>query len=80
MIIQIFGSGCAKCSQLEQTAIEAVRELGAEIEVQKVQDMDTMVDMGILVTPALAIDGSVKSAGKNLSKEKIIELIKGEMK
>ena len=80
MTIQVFGTGCAKCSQLEQTAKDAVKDLGLDINVEKIQDMDKMVDMGILVTPALAIDGSVKSAGKNLSKEKIIELIQGEMK
>ncbi|MCX8118087.1 MAG: thioredoxin family protein [Desulfobacterota bacterium] len=62
--IEILGMGCAKCNQLEERAKEAVKELGIEAEVIKVQDIKTITNYGVLVTPALVVDGVVKIAGK----------------
>ena len=75
MIIQILGSGCPKCKTLEANAIEAVNKLGIEAETVKISDMDEIMDMGVMMTPALAIDGDVKTTGQLLSKEEIMKII-----
>jgi len=77
MTVQILGTGCPKCMQLEQNAKAAVKELGSAAVVEKVTDIDRIMDMGVMVTPALAVDGTVKSAGKVLSKDQIVAILKG---
>ena len=77
MKIQILGMGCPKCQTLEANAKAAVAKMGLNAEVVKVADSDKIADMGVMVTPALAIDGTVKKAGKVLSVDEIIELVKG---
>ena len=76
MKLQILGSGCPKCKLLEAKAREAVAELGIGAEVIKVTDMETIMNMGVMMTPALVIDGDVISVGKVLSKDQVIEKIK----
>ncbi len=76
MTIQILGSGCTKCNLLERQAREAVAELGLAIEIEKVTDFGRISDMGVMTTPALAIDNVVKTAGKVLTKDQVIALIK----
>ncbi|HUW70128.1 MAG TPA: thioredoxin family protein [bacterium] len=71
MKIQILGSGCPKCRLLEQHAREAVAELGVQAEIEKVTDTEAIMDMGVMMTPALAIDGDIMSVGKVLTKEQI---------
>lgn len=77
MKLQILGSGCSKCKLLEQHAREAVAELKLDAEVEKVTDIDKIVEMGVMMTPALAIDGAVKSVGRVLTKDQVIEYLKG---
>jgi small redox-active disulfide protein 2 len=74
--IEILGMGCAKCNQLTEQAKEAVKELGIEAEVIKVQDIKTITNYGVLITPALVVDGVVKVAGKVPKLEQIKEWIK----
>jgi len=76
MVLQILGSGCPKCQTLAQNAQAAIDEVGIEASVEKVTDMDKIMDMGVAMTPALAIDGEVKSAGKLLSAEKIADMLR----
>ncbi|MFP4432399.1 MAG: thioredoxin family protein [Spirochaetaceae bacterium] len=76
MTIQILGSGCPNCRNLEQNAREAVSRLGIEAEFEKVTDMDRIVEMGVMRTPGLAIDGTVQKFGKVFSPEEIEETIK----
>ncbi len=76
MKVQILGSGCQKCRLLEQHAREAVAELGIPAEVEKVTDIEAIAGMGVMTTPAIAIDGEVKSAGRVLSKDQVIALIR----
>jgi small redox-active disulfide protein 2 len=64
MKIEILGLGCAKCKLLAAEAEKAVRNAGVEATISKVEDMDAIVDAGVMVTPALAIDGEVKSSGR----------------
>lgn len=77
MKIQIMGSGCPNCKRLEQNARDAAAELGIDADFEKITDIDRIMDMGVMMTPGLAIDGVVKSAGKVLPKEKIVEILKG---
>lgn len=77
MKVQILGSGCAKCKLLEEHAREAVTELGIQAEIEKVMDTDAIMEMGVMMTPALAIDGEVKSVGKVLTKDQVMAYLKG---
>ena len=69
--IQVFGTGCPKCRQLETNAKEAVEKLGIEAEVIKVKDINEIAAAGVMLTPALAIDGEVKIAQKVARVEEI---------
>ena len=62
MIIKILGTGCAKCKKLEANALEASQ--GMDAEVQKVTDINEIMNYGVMMTPALVIDDEVKSTGK----------------
>lgn len=64
MRIQVIGSGCPKCKELAKRTEKAVELLGLQVAVEKVTDINEMMNFGILATPALAIDGTVKAAGK----------------
>ena len=72
---QIYGSGCAKCITLGQHAEAAAQALGLNYELEKVKDMNAIIDAGVTRTPALAVDGEVKSTGKVLSVEEIKTLL-----
>jgi len=75
MKIEILGTGCPKCKKLNQLAEEAINELGVSAEIIKVTDTNKMIDYGVMVTPALVIDGEVKVAGKIPSKPEIAKWI-----
>jgi len=62
--IQILGTGCPKCKKLAENAEAAAKELGIEYEIEKVSEINEMMKFGVMVTPALAIDGQVKVTGK----------------
>ena len=64
MKIQILGTGCAKCQQLTETAEAAARELGLPYELEKVKEIDKIMAFGVMMTPALVVDGVVKVAGR----------------
>jgi len=76
MIIQVLGTGCPKCQTLERNVREAVSRLGLSVSVEKVSEVDRIIEMGVMMTPALAIDGVVKRTGKVLSVEEVLELLK----
>ena len=73
--VQILGTGCAKCEKLKQNAEEAIRESGSDATVEKITDIMQITSFGVMMTPALAIDGEVKSVGKVLSPEDIQKLL-----
>ena len=75
MKLQILGKGCAKCVALGEHAEAAARALGLNYELEKVTDMNAIIDAGVMTTPALAVDGEVKSAGRVLSVEEIKKLL-----
>ncbi len=80
MKIEILGTGCPKCKNLTELIEEAVNELGVSAEIIKVTDINKIIDYGVMVTPALVIDGDVKVAGKIPRKEEIIKWIGEEFK
>ena len=75
MKIEILGMGCPKCKLLTANAEEALKELGVKAEITKVTDIDKITEYGVMMTPALAVNGKVKSAGKVLSAEDIKKII-----
>ena len=75
MKIEILGVGCPKCKQLTANAEAALRELDIVAEISKVTDIDKITEYGVMMTPALAVDGTVVSAGKVLSKDEIKKII-----
>jgi len=64
MKIQILGTGCAKCRQLTENAEMAAKEMGLDYELEKVTDINQIMSFGVMLTPALAVDGTVKISGK----------------
>ena len=64
MKIEVLGMGCPKCKKLYENAQAAVKELNVQAEVVKVEDIQKITDYGIMTTPAIAIDGEVKAAGR----------------
>ncbi|MFH0879718.1 MAG: thioredoxin family protein [Lentisphaerota bacterium] len=69
--IQILGTGCPKCRTLLANTEAAVKALGIEAQIEKVEKIPDIMKFGVMTTPALAVDGAVKSAGKVLSMEEI---------
>jgi small redox-active disulfide protein 2 len=74
-VVQVLGPGCPKCEKLKENAEVAVREMGIEAVVEKITDVDTMIDFGVLMTPALAVDGEIKAVGTVLTPEEIKALL-----
>jgi len=73
--IQILGTGCPKCRALTQNAETAAKEMGIEYQIEKVTDINEIMKFGVMMTPALAVDGQVKVVGKVLSPEQIKQLL-----
>ena len=73
--IQVLGTGCPKCKKLAQNAEAAAKALGIEYEIEKVTDINDIMNFGVMMTPALAVDGRVKIVGKVPSAEDIEKMI-----
>jgi small redox-active disulfide protein 2 len=73
--IQILGTGCPKCKQLYECAEQAAKEMGIAYEMEKVTQINDIMKFGVMMTPAMAVDGQVKSAGKALDIEQIKKLL-----
>ncbi|MBI5091803.1 MAG: TM0996/MTH895 family glutaredoxin-like protein [Candidatus Hydrogenedentes bacterium] len=76
MKLQILGTGCPKCQKLTETAEAAARELGIEYEVEKVKEIEQIIAFGVVMTPALAVNGEVKVSGKVPSIEEVKAMLK----
>ena len=75
MKLEILGTGCAKCTKLEEVTRKAASELGIDAEIAKVKEINKIMDYGVMITPALVVDGEVKIAGRVPSIEEIKKLI-----
>lgn len=73
--IQILGTGCPKCKMLTANAEAAVKALGVEATIEKVEKIVDIMKFGVMTTPALVVDGQVKSAGKVLAPEDIKKVL-----
>ncbi|MDC6641859.1 thioredoxin family protein, partial [Leclercia adecarboxylata] len=75
MKLTVYGSGCAKCQQLTANAEAAARRLGLDFEVEKVTDVNAIIDAGVMRTPALAIDEEIVVEGKVPSSDELQQLL-----
>jgi len=75
MKIEIYGTGCPKCKTLFENVSRALAESNIAADVIKVEDIQQITDAGVFFTPAIAVDGQVKSSGKLLSVDDIKKLI-----
>lgn len=73
--LQILGTGCAKCQKLTLNTEAAARELGMEYQLVKITHLNEIMNFGVMITPALAVDGKVKVAGKVPDVEEIKKLL-----
>ncbi len=76
MKIEVLGTGCTKCNKLYKAAKRAVADGGLEAEVIHVTELAELMKRGVMVTPALAVDGEIKSVGKVLKSEEIAKLLR----
>ncbi len=75
MKIEILGTGCKKCNELEAKVKQAVAKSGKFVQIEKVADLQKIMAYGVMSTPGLVIDGEVKSTGKVLSTAEILALL-----
>ena len=75
MKIQILGTGCAKCKSLYANAEAAVKAAGIDAQIEKIEDIQEIMKFGVMMTPALAVDGQVKVVGKVASADEIKKFI-----
>ena len=75
MKIEILGTGCPKCKKLAENAEAAAKALGIEYEIEKVTDINEIMNFGVMITPALVVDGQLKVAGKVPSTDDIKEML-----
>jgi small redox-active disulfide protein 2 len=75
--IEILGTGCMKCKRLMKNVEIAVKELGIDAEIVKVDDITEIMDRGVMMTPALAVDGEIKVSGRVADVREIVALLKG---
>ena len=74
--IQILGTGCIKCRELTENARQAAATLGEEVEIEKITELNEIMQFGCMTTPGLAIDGTLLSQGKLLKPEQIMKLLR----
>jgi len=77
MKIEILGTGCMKCKRLAKNVEKAVSELGVPAEIEKVEDITAIVDRGVMLTPALIVDGELKVSGRVADVAEIKEILQG---
>lgn len=75
MQLTVFGPGCTRCKTLAQATEQAAKELGVPYELIKVTDLKQIMALGVMITPALAINGTVKVVGRVPSVEEIKKLL-----
>ena len=75
MNILVIGPGCARCKTLAQLTEQAVKELGVTAEINKVTDLKQIMALGVMMTPALAVNGTIKLAGRVPSLEEVKKLL-----
>ena len=77
MKVEVLGTGCAKCKRLAKNVEAAIKDLGLEAELVKVDDITEIMDRGVMLTPALAVDGELKVSGRVADVKEIKEILQG---
>ncbi|MCM2465114.1 thioredoxin family protein [Methanoculleus oceani] len=77
MKVEVLGTGCAKCKRLTKNVEAAIKDLGIEAELVKVDDITEIMDRGVMLTPALAVDGELKVSGRVADVKEIKEILQG---
>ncbi|HII76236.1 MAG TPA: thioredoxin family protein [Methanolinea sp.] len=77
MKIEVLGTGCMKCKRLFKNVEIAVKELGITAEIVKVDDISEIINRGVMLTPALAVDGDMKVSGRVADVKELKEILKG---
>jgi small redox-active disulfide protein 2 len=75
MEVKVLGTGCAKCKSLEKVTIEAIEKAGIDANVTKVEDIVEIMQMGVMTTPALVVDGKIVVKGRVPKTDEIIQLL-----
>ena len=75
MLIQVLGTGCAKCTKLAERADEAAKKAGVDYTLEKVTEIDKIIALGVMTTPALVVDGKLKCSGSVPSVDQIITML-----
>lgn len=78
MKIEILGTGCAKCKKTEKIVLETIDELHIDAEVVKVEDLQDIIDRGVMMTPAVIIDGEARIVGHVPNKNELREILNKE--
>lgn len=76
MKIEILGTGCPKCTKLKNNAEIAAKEMGIDFEIEKIEDINKITSFGVMMTPALVVNGEVKVVGKVPNKEELKKILK----
>ena len=76
--LQIMGTGCSKCKKLAENTETAAKALGIEYEIEKITDINEIMKFGVMMTPALAVDGEVRRVGKVPTADEIKEILQNE--
>ena len=77
MKIEVLGTGCMKCKRLFKNVEIAVKELGITAEIVKIDDIGEIIDRGVMLTPALVVDGEMKVSGRVADVKELREILKG---
>jgi small redox-active disulfide protein 2 len=75
LVLEVYGTGCAKCNRLEANADAAAKSLGLDYRLEKITDPDAITDAGVLITPALVVNGTIVVSGKAPAAEEIAALL-----
>jgi small redox-active disulfide protein 2 len=78
VLVEVFGTGCARCKRMLENVEIAVRDLKIDAEIRKIEDLDAMIERGVMLTPALYVDGEPKVVGHVPCVEDIKEILLGE--
>ena len=76
MLIQVLGTGCAKCTKLAAQAEEAAKQMGVDYTLEKVTDINKIMTFGVMVTPALIVDGKLRCSGNVPSVDQLVAILK----
>ncbi|WP_346915693.1 thioredoxin family protein [Clostridium sp.] len=79
MEIKVLGEGCSKCTKLYENTLEALKELGIDTEVTKVESLVDIISLGVMTTPTLMINGKPKAMGQALATKQIVKIFKEEL-